>query len=55
MSDEPVTRGEFQELAEEVHGQARTNLVLLRQQGEVLRLVRAIARLLGIDQNGDQA
>lgn len=52
MSDDPVTRTEFEALADEVQGQSRTNRVLIRQQGEILIMVRAIARLLGVDPNG---
>ena len=61
MSDY-VTRAEFDELAEEVHGQSRTNRVMLRQIGEVTVrvsrmevLLRRVARHFGIDPNGDES
>ena len=60
MSDDYVTRVEFDALADEVRGQGRTNRVILRELGEVKvtlaehgRLLRRLSRHLGVDTNGD--
>ena len=50
-----VTRMEFDELADKVDAQGRTNRVILRELGEMKALMRQIARHLGIDPNGDRS